>query len=100
MVGIVHLSICLRYTMVGIHLSLYASQYTPWVHLHTAVRQLVLVLRQRCSGCTGREPWAQKGENPWVRLSGKVKVDKCVKIGREVCAELLRSPSEERITIG
>ena len=69
-----------------------------WVH--SVCTPSVLYSRVHChplSRCRTMEPWAQKGRNPWVEASQDPKVINPVREERRLCAELLRSTSEERV---
>ena len=84
----------------------YHAGYTPpWVYapLYTPGYTRTLLYMDRCTllmtctqRCAEREPWAQGGRKAWVRAPVRVNVVIPVKVGGSVCAELLRSPSEER----
>ena len=79
------------------HPGIYTT-YTPWVH-HT---QLMYhqVHRHPDAQCGPTTPWAQEGNNPWVEGLRASQSPKSVKVGREVCAGLLRSSWENKVKIG
>ena len=90
------------YTLGGV----YAGCTPPYVHPpctplgipRCTIPSLVLSVQYRVS-CSGgrRGPWAQRGGNPWVGASQRLKVLNPVRVIGQLCALLLRLPDEERI---
>ena len=79
--------------IVGIYPTLGIPPYHHGAHRHR-------VTVTAGSVCREKEPWAQKEGIPWVERLSDIKVDKCVRFGRRLRAELLRSPERKNGKIG
>ena len=78
-----HAGLCTPYlpTMVYTPPGYIHPLHTLGIPPYTPVLTLCAASRRCYTGSAGREPWAQRGEKPWVRTLSQPKVDKCVRFG-------------------
>ena len=87
--------VCHPTTYPGIH-TLYHPGYTPSSTIPGYTSSNV----EQTATCSGEEPWAQHGGNPWVRgLCASLRFNP-VRVRRRLCAELLALSLSKWIKIG